>query len=119
MCLRKLPEKEEKAIIAKLPKVFPCWKIIRTSGHCEYDVEKVEPKFMRRTHIAKDQTKKKRAHNYRMTLNYKPAFHAYLTEPWRAGPKKYGMMVVKCWANKADIVRINNYAVAVSKITRK
>lgn len=119
MCLRKLSKKDETIELRKLPEEFPCWKIIRKSGHCEYDVDKKQPKIERRKELV--------AQHYplhRMFLYYPPGFHAYLKAPKECN---FDRKVIKCWGKKKDIVRIGinrNYplkgiAVAVSKIRRK
>lgn len=124
MCLTKLTKNEERVALAKLPNTFPCWKVIQDNGYCEYDYDKQEPKFTRRTHIAKEGISTSRTY-----LTYPPSFHAYLRKPPNRPMNILGrkFQVVKCYASKADIVRIgvdraSNYgilAVAVSKITRK
>lgn len=130
MCLTKLTKDDERNALAKLPDTFPCWKVIRKDGHCRYDGDKEEPKFTRGTHLAV-----KGLSPHRALLDYPPSFHAYLTRPTLAIQREnsyiynrnYQLKVVKCWADKKDIVRIGLCAasgydclsIAVSKITRK
>ena len=126
MCLSRIPEQIKKITLKALPGIFPCWKVIQTNGYCEYDYKKQEPKFTRRTHIAVMRKSDSRANLRGM----QQGFHAYL-----ASPKKLVMFrhssrafkVVKCYANKKDIITIghcsssgyNIMAISVSKITRK
>lgn len=61
----------------------------------------------------------------RMKIDYSPGFHAYLGKPISHLASQF--KIVKCWAKKADIIRIGFpqagfstiLAVAISKITRK
>lgn len=133
MCLTKLSAKDEKAALSKLPDVFPCWKIIREDYSCEYDLRNRQPKLTRGTHIAQDLPV------HRSLIDYRPGFHAFLEKPRLRNifkQQSYSFprfRVVKCWADKVNIIRIGltkyeqymligsprPLSIAVSKITRK
>ena len=123
MCLGKLPEKDEKAALEELEDVFPCWKIVQKSGHCEYDQNELQPRIMRgRAYEAENHPAR------RMMLNYPPSFHAYLEKPvLTEGDVIRRRKIIKCWARKEDINRIGYsrcdhreiLAVATSRIMRK
>ncbi len=123
MCIGQLEVTREQDELAKLPDTFPCWKIVQTNDYCQYDFGLDEPKFTRKTHTAVFEKKS----YHRMTLCYPPGFHAYLKKPSHVGRSaRVKLKIVKCWANKRDVVYIgydvvkrNMLAVAVSKITRK
>lgn len=127
MCLMKLTDKAEKAALAKLSNTFPCWKVISPDGYCQFQATNNEPKFVRgKVHTAADRTNWRR-----VLLDYVPSFHAYLNAPVLiTSYRRNGHKVVKCWAEKKDLVRIGypkdtvgittrTLSVAVSKITRK
>lgn len=123
MCLMKLSEEEEKKELRKLKEEFPCWKVIKKSGYCQYDNFDTQPKFTRKVHIAEEHSAR------RMLLDYPLSFHAYLKKPVLSlySPNKLKYEVVKCWARKEDINRIGYspyeftelLAVAVSRIERR
>lgn len=121
MCLIELTKQVKHDILAKLPDMFPCWKVIQKNGHCYYDPYRTQPKLTRRTHIAQDFP------DHRRTAHYPPSFHAYLKMPVLKPHNESWYRIVKCWAKKEDINCIGHprdfyisiLTVAVSKITRK
>jgi len=123
MCLKRLAEKDEKKELRKLEEEFPCWKIVRKSGHCEYDMDHNQPRIERKgTYVAQSFPKR------RMRLDYPPSFHAFLERPTLSDNNQFrGFRIIKCWAGKKDINRIGcpqaDYstilAVAVSRIMMK
>ncbi len=101
MCLNKLTAKREKIELDKLAEVFPCWKVIWASDHCQFDPSHRQPKLTRMTHVAEHFPAA------RLPLDYKVGFHAYLTKPtikktWCITPRSF--KVIKCWARKPKTI---------------
>ncbi len=123
MCLKQANEALRATTLAKLPDKFPCYKVIKKSGHCFYDFYKDQPRLTRGWHIAQYHPDRRTALH-----KYPNSFHAYLLKPVLGSSlQRERWKVVKCWAFKKDIVCIGNsqcdfmniLAVAVTKIQRK
>ena len=129
MCIIESKKFQRKETLADLTEEFPVWKVIRKTGHAEYDIYGTQPKLLaRRTYKAKPYP------NFRQLLSYAPSFHAFLnrkdandyiiTECNRSGRSS---MVRKYWMKKADVTVVGGCpyhivqrcCIAARKITRK
>ncbi len=129
MCIIKAKKFPQKETLADLTEEFPVWKVIRKTGHAEYDNDCVQPKLLaRRTHVAEIHS----AH--RVPLSYKPSFHAFLNQKdaeayieSEKGGTPYLFVVKKYWMKKADVTMVGmsmhhdkrTCCIAASKIRRK
>lgn len=107
MCLEtRLTGKEKEKAIKKLPKVFPVWKLLRPTGFTEFSCHNEGERPLTKEGIYKAGCyPSSRSH-----LDYKPGFHAFLTQKSAAASRLVSLLkITKFWAKKEWVKEIGTF----------